>query len=73
MRKYRVKVAPRSSRIAVSQEEGVLKVHLTRPAQDGQANDQLIQVLAAHFKIKRYQVKIVQGETSRNKIVAVDA
>jgi len=50
-----------------------LKVYLTRPAQDGYANDQLIQVLADHFKVKRYQVKIIQGETARNKVIAVDA
>ncbi|HOW42224.1 MAG TPA: DUF167 domain-containing protein [Candidatus Omnitrophota bacterium] len=66
-----VRVVPRASRTAVKEENGVLKVYLTRPAQDGQANAQLIAVLADHFQVKKYQIGIVAGQTSRTKIVDI--
>lgn len=73
MKKYRVRVAPRSSRVSVEEEGGILKVHLTKPAADNEANEQLIEVLAGYFKVKRYQIRILLGEVSRNKVIGVDA
>jgi uncharacterized protein (TIGR00251 family) len=67
-----VKVIPKASRTGVSEEQGGLKVRLTRPAQDGEANEQLIEVLAEHFKTKKYRISILKGHTSRNKIVQVE-
>jgi hypothetical protein len=72
MKRYRVRVAPRSSRVAVREEQGDFKVFLTSPAQDGRANSQLIEVIAGHLGVKRYQVRILQGESSRIKIIGVD-
>ena len=66
-----VRVAPKASRTAVKEENGRLKVYLTRPAQDGQANAQLIEVLAGHFKVKKYRIEIVSGQTARTKIVEI--
>ncbi len=67
-----VKVVPKSSRIKVTQDGQNYKVHLTKPAVDGQANDQLIEVLADYFQVKKYQVEIVKGDTGRNKIIKID-
>jgi hypothetical protein len=71
-----VRVVPKSSRVKVedaSDEEGQrLRVHLTRPAQDGEANRQLCEVLAQYYGVKKYQVSIVSGESSRMKIVRID-
>lgn len=50
-----------------------MKVHLTKPAADNEANEQLIEVLAGYFKVKRYQIRILLGEVSRNKVIGVDA
>ena len=41
--------------------------------QDDLANMQLIEILADYLKIKKYQVKIIKGEKSRNKLVEIDA
>jgi uncharacterized protein (TIGR00251 family) len=68
-----VRVVPRSSREKVVKEEGRHKVYLTQPAQDGRANAQLIALLSAYLKIKKYQLKIIKGEKSRDKLVQVDA
>ncbi|MFH1398270.1 MAG: DUF167 domain-containing protein [Candidatus Omnitrophota bacterium] len=67
----RVKVIPKASRNLVKKEGDVLKVYLTKPAYDGLANEQLISLLADHFKVKKYQVIIVKGDKSRNKLVEI--
>lgn len=67
-----VKVIPKSSRIKVTQDGQNCKVHLTKPAVDGQANEQLVEVLAEHFKTKKYNILILKGDTGRNKIIQID-
>ncbi len=66
-----IKVIPKASRNLVKEEDGVLKVYLTKPAYDGLANEQLICLLADHFKVKKYQVRITRGNKSRNKFVEI--
>ncbi len=70
---FNVRVCPRSSRSYVEQEGENLKVHLTKPACEGLANNQLVDLLSKHFKIKKYQIRIKSGEKSRNKLVEIDA
>ncbi len=48
-----------------------LRVTLTQPPEKGKANKQLIEVLAAHFKIPKNRVKLVSGLTSRFKVVEI--
>jgi len=67
-----VKVVPKSSRVLVKKEGTYYKVYLTRPAQDGLANEQLIDILAEHLGIKRYRARIVRGLKSRTKTIEVD-
>jgi len=67
-----IRVAPKASRNLVKKEEKGFKVYLTKPAVDGEANAQLIELLAEHLKVKKYQLKIVSGEKSRNKLVEID-
>jgi uncharacterized protein len=66
-----VRVAPRSSRACVKEINGVYKVYCTRPAVDGQANAQVIELLANHLNVKKYRIRIVQGLTSRTKLVEI--
>lgn len=44
---------------------------VTAPPEDGRANDALIEVLADWLGVKRRQIEIISGATSRNKIVRV--
>ncbi len=67
-----IRVIPRASRVEVKAGNGTLKVYLTKPAVEGQANAQLISALADHFKVKKYQVTIKQGQNSRNKVIAIE-
>jgi uncharacterized protein (TIGR00251 family) len=70
---YNVRVSPRASRNRVERMGNVLKVYLTKPAAQGQANAQLIDLLSAHFKIKKFQISIKNGLRSRHKLVEIDA
>jgi len=70
---FNIRVCPRASRNHIELKGNVLKVHLTKPACEGRANSQLIDLLSEHFKIKKYQVKIKSGLKSRDKLVEIDA
>jgi len=48
-----------------------IKVYLTAPAVDGKANKALIDFLSEYYAVKKSSIKIVRGETSRNKIVDI--
>ncbi|MCX5695754.1 MAG: DUF167 domain-containing protein [Candidatus Omnitrophica bacterium] len=68
---FTVRVVPKASRNLVKEEGKGFKVYLTKPAQEGLANSQLISLLAEHLKIKKYQIKIIKGDKSRNKLVEI--
>ena len=68
-----VRVSPGASRNYVEQQGNKLKVYLTKPACEGAANKQLIVLLSAHLKIKKYQIRIKSGKNSRDKLVEIDA
>ena len=68
-----VKVIPRSTRVSI-QQEGVnhYRVKLTAPPVEGEANEQLVQVLSKRLSIPRRQIAIVSGLASRNKHVRLE-
>lgn len=66
-----VRVLPNAKRSGI---EGIwnntaLKIALRAPAVDGQANKALIDFLADCFHVKKRQINIVRGETSREKTI----
>ena len=50
-----------------------LKLAITAPPVDGQANSHLIKFLAKQFKVAKGQVTIVKGELGRHKSVTISA
>jgi len=67
-----VKVAPRSSKRGIlGVTDNMLKVKLTAPPVDGAANEQLIELLAETYGVKKSNVIILRGETSRRKTVKI--
>lgn len=84
MRKYRlhdgkkgaalaVRVTPRASRneIVEIQSDGTVRIHLTAPAHEGKANDELVKFLAEIFGVPKSHVDIVAGASGRDKLVSV--
>jgi len=68
----KVRVNPRAKRNAVTKTtDGSLKVYVTAPPEDGRANEAVVEAIAEWLGVKRQQVEIVTGATSRNKVVRV--
>lgn len=68
-----VRVIPKASRSLIKKEGSSLKAYLTMPAQDGKANGQLITLLSEYLRVKKYQIRIIKGEKSRQKLVEINA
>ena len=62
-----------SANAFVGPHEGRLKIRLTAPPIDGQANQALITFIAKAFKVPKNQVVLLKGELSRQKTLAITA
>ena len=51
--------------------EGILKVKIAAAPVKGKANKELIDFLSDRLGLRKSQVALVQGETSRYKIIAI--
>ena len=75
--KIRVKVTPHAKQNSIRTErdlltnEEVYMVRLTAKPVDGQANKVLIAYIADHFDVRKMDVEIVQGGTSRWKVLEI--
>ncbi|MFP4082076.1 MAG: DUF167 domain-containing protein [Candidatus Aminicenantes bacterium] len=68
-----VKVKPGASRADVQETgPGEYKVSVTAPPIRGRANKEVIQILASHLGISPSRIKILRGQKSRLKRVAVE-
>lgn len=67
-----VRVTPRASKNAVSIEAGMIKIRVTSPPVDGEANKAVVALLARMLGISASRVEIVRGATSREKRVAIE-
>jgi uncharacterized protein (TIGR00251 family) len=73
MASINLRVTPSASRDAVVGWQGdVLRLCITAPAQRGKANEAALRLLAAALGVERRRLRIVRGETSRQKVVFVD-
>jgi uncharacterized protein YggU (UPF0235/DUF167 family) len=67
-----VAVTPRSARAAVGpMADGVLRVRVTRPATDGEANRAVLTLLGDALGIAPTRLAIVAGERGRRKRIVV--
>jgi uncharacterized protein len=66
-----IRVSPRASRASVGpvREDGALVVSVTSPPVEGEANAQVIKVLAKWLGLPPRCVTIQHGERGRNKVV----
>ena len=69
---FPVRVVPRASKNEVSGRQGdAVKIRLTAPPVEGAANAALIEFLAEVLGVRKNQIEILSGHTSRDKIVCV--
>ena len=66
-------IQPKSSRNSVvGIHDNMLKIAITAPPVDGEANKMLIKFLASQLKVSKSSCSLVQGDTSRRKVVRID-
>ena len=67
-----VRVSPRASKNEVEGPHGdALRVRLTAPPVDGEANKALTKLFAKYFGVAKSRIEILQGESARNKRVRI--
>lgn len=63
---------PKAGRNAiVGVHDGRLKVAVTQAPERGKANDAILKLLAKELGLKRSQLELAAGETSRRKVVRI--
>ena len=71
--KLSVHVSPNASKNEiVSFEDGLLRVRIAAPPVKGKANAELVAFLAKALGLKKSQVTIVKGASSRDKLVSIE-
>ena len=70
--KVTVIVHPNSKKPRVEKDLlGTLNVYVGQPPLEGRANEAVIEALAEHFKVKKYQVTLVTGTKSKIKVFEI--
>lgn len=69
-----IRVVPKASRSGVEgwMDDGVLKVKVQAPPEDGKANAEVCAVLAKALGLGKRAVTLAQGDKNRSKVVAID-
>ncbi len=67
-----VRVIPRAKINKVEvQPDGTLRVHTTTAPTDGKATADVIKMLARHYGVPKTSIKLIRGETSRDKVFEI--
>lgn len=63
-----LKVCPKSSRNEITKlDDSHFRVKVTAAPDKGKANEAVIKLLSDYFHVAKFRIRIVSGETSRNK------
>ena len=68
-----VKVFPKAQREEIVRQDGAIKVYVKAAPDKGKANKALIGLIAKEYGVKKSDVRIVMGHTSRNKVVEIES
>jgi len=72
--RIKVKVKPNAKKDEIKKiQDDYYEVRVTVVPEKGKANRRVIELLAKHFKIAKSRVKLIKGETSREKIFEIDS
>lgn len=56
----------------IENDDGSLTIYTKSPAIENRANKEAIELLAKHFNVPKTRVKLIKGETSQQKVFAVN-
>lgn len=68
----KIRIVPNSSKNDIIIEEEFVKVKITAQPIENKANKALIEYLSKTFKVPKTSIKIVKGETSKEKTLLFD-
>ena len=69
---FNVRVTPHAKQNKIVENDDVLRVYTTTAPEKGKANGAVIDLLSDYFKIPKSKIKILKGDTSRDKIISID-
>ena len=70
--RIKVKVKPNAKKEEIKEiEPGFYEIRVTVVPEKGKANKKVIEVLSKHLKVPKSKIKLVRGETSREKIFEI--
>lgn len=64
-----IKISPNSKKNEIINEGEFVKIKITAQPIDGKANKAVIEFLSKNFKIPKTSIKILKGETSKEKTI----
>ena len=64
-----IKISPNAKKNEIIHEGKFVKIKITAQPIDGKANKALVEFLSKYFKIPKTSIKILKGETSKEKTV----
>ena len=70
--RLRVRVTPRSNSNRLERTDAAIKVWVTAPPTDGQANAAVVKVIAGALGIAPSRVKLLRGATGRDKTFEIN-
>lgn len=68
---FAVKVTPRARRPGVTLDDGLLRVSVTAPPEDGKANAAVAEALAHALGIAKGRLSLIRGATARDKVFRI--
>ncbi|MBT6253691.1 DUF167 domain-containing protein [Candidatus Uhrbacteria bacterium] len=73
VKQVKIKVIPGAqiSEVVGEMADGTLKVRIHAAPEKGKANVELVKVLAEHYGVRKSEVDVVRGHTSRQKVVEI--
>ncbi len=70
--KIRVKVKPNAKKDEIKKiENNYYEVRVTVVPEKGKANKRVVEMLSKHFKVPKSKIKLLRGETSREKVFEI--
>lgn len=69
---FTIRVTPKAAanRIKI-EDDGTIRVYVTKAPEDGKANKKVIELLSKEFKIPKSSLEIIKGHKNKDKLIAV--
>ena len=70
--KLQIKVFPKSSVAKIVESGDLIKVYVKSAPDKGRANKDVIGLISKKYSVRKCDVKIIKGQTNRNKVLEVE-